>query len=106
MTTMMIDIPADTYEKIRDESKRKGKPVERIVQEWLIERVSYLDVNREREQMRAILRNAGLLTELGPELQQRARNTTVTLEEVHAAFARAGGKPLSEIVIEQRGTKG
>jgi len=28
------------------------------------------------------------------------------LEDVEAALARVGGKPLSEIVLEQRGPKG
>jgi hypothetical protein len=105
MTTVMIDIPPDTYQKLRDESQRVGKSVEHMLQEWLIERATYAERAHEREHVRAILRAAGLLTELAPELQKRARNSTATLEEVQAAFARAGGKPLSEIVIEQRGPK-
>lgn len=48
-------------------------------------------------------RVAGLLTEIGPELQKRASLSTATLDDVQAAFARVGGKPLSEVVIEQRG---
>ncbi|HMO58209.1 MAG TPA: hypothetical protein PKA05_21315 [Roseiflexaceae bacterium] len=34
-----------------------------------------------------------------------AAGATLSLEEVQAILARAGGKPLSEIVIEQRGPK-
>lgn len=105
MTTVTIDIPTDIYQKILDMSSRVGKSVEHIVQEWLVERASHTEITLEREHIREILRSAGLLTELGPELQKRAMRSTATLEEVQASFARVGGKPLSEIVIEQRGPK-
>ena len=59
----------------------------------------------ERERVRAALQAAGLRAELGPEAQLLAAESTATLEEVEAAFARAGGQPLSEIVLEQRGPK-
>ena len=58
----------------------------------------------ERERARQVLRAAGLLTELGPNLRRLA-DSTVRLEDVQAALARAGGKTLSEIVLEQRGPK-
>jgi hypothetical protein len=53
-----------------------------------------------------VLLAAGLLAEPTPEMLAVAAQSTATLEEVQAAFARVGGKPLSEIVIEQRGPKG
>jgi hypothetical protein len=59
----------------------------------------------ERERAITVLRVAGLLAELTPEEKERAKHATMTLEEIHAAFARSSGKPLSEIVIEQRGPK-
>jgi hypothetical protein len=105
MTTVTIDIPTDLYQKLQDASNRAGKSVEHMVQEWLVERASYAEPTPEREQVRAILRAAGLLTELGPALRKRASHSTATLEEVQAAFIRVGGKPLSEVVIEQRGPK-
>ncbi len=58
----------------------------------------------ERERARQVLRAAGLLTELGPNSRKLA-DSTVRLEDVQAALARAGGKTLSEIVLEQRGPK-
>ncbi len=62
------------------------------------------DPNSEREKIRAALYEAGLLTELGPELKKIADSEPkITLEEAHAIFARNPGKSLSEIVIEQRG---
>lgn len=49
-------------------------------------------------------REVGLLTELGPDLLKLA-NPAVSLAEVQESLARAGGTPLSEIVLEQRGPK-
>jgi hypothetical protein len=105
MATVTIDIPTDIYQKLQDASNRAGKSIEHLLQEWLIEHVSYAEPAHEFGQVQAILRAAGLLTELGPELQKRANYATATLEEVQTAFARVGGDPLSEIVIEQRGPK-
>ena len=54
--------------------------------------------------------SAGLLTELSPELSAWAKEMVdrenITLEKVQESLARAGGKSLSEIVLEQRGPKG
>jgi hypothetical protein len=52
-----------------------------------------------------VLRAAGLLAELSPAEKERARRSTMTLEEVSAALSRAGGKPLSELILEMRGPK-
>jgi hypothetical protein len=56
----------------------------------------------ERERGIEVLRAAGLLAEPSPEMLALAAQSTATLEEVQAAFARAGGKLLNEIVLEQR----
>ncbi len=114
MTTLTLDLPPELYEHLQHEADRAGRAVEVLATAWLAERVqpesSHADPllpapPGERERARAVLRAAGLLTELGPELKQRAEQSTATLEEVQAAFARAGGKPLSEIVIKMRGQK-
>ena len=54
--------------------------------------------------VREVLHNTGRLRELSPHLQQMIV-PGVTLEQVREALGRAAGKPLSEIVIEQRGPK-
>ena len=59
----------------------------------------------DRKKADQALRAAGLLTGLGADLRRLA-DPAVRLEDVNAALARAGGKPLSEIVLEQRGPKG
>ena len=104
MSQLTIDVRPDVLERLRREATRTGKPIEKVASELLEERLSTAPVT-ERERARDVLRAAGLLTELGPELKQRAAQSTASLEEVSAALSRAGGKPLSEIVIEQRGPK-
>lgn len=59
----------------------------------------------QRERAIEVLRQSGMLTELTPEEKERAKQATMTLEEVRAALDRAGGKPLSEVIIEMRGPK-
>lgn len=114
MTTLMLDIPPDLYGQIQREAERVGQPIEVVISSWLAKHVQdeviHADVPvhappDERDQARALLRAADLLVELGPTLQQRAKQSTASLEDVQAAFARVGGKPLSEIVIENRGSK-
>lgn len=105
MTTLMIELPSDLYARLHSEAQQIGRPVEILVEEWLRERLTSLLADGDRVRAREILRNAGLLTELGPALKQRAQQSTANLEEIQAAFARAGGQPLSEIVLEQRGPK-
>lgn len=59
----------------------------------------------KRERLREVLRNAGMLAELSPEEKEMAAKSTLTLEEAREILDRAGGKPLSEIVLEMRGPK-
>lgn len=103
MATLNLEISSEQYERLRAEAKRLDKPEEELAREWLAERITPL--MSERERASEVLRAAGLLTELSPELKKRARHSKATLEEVQAAFARSSGKPLSEIVLEQRGPK-
>ncbi len=61
--------------------------------------------NSEREEFTQVLRTAGLLSELSPEMKQTARKCNVTLEEVRKSLDRSEGPLLSEIILEQRGSK-
>ena len=115
METLTLNLPSEVYDKLQHAAHQAGEAVETLAAAWLSERARSAASNTdassgtpsgERERARAVLQDAGLLTELGPELKQRAGQSTATLEEVQAAFGRAGGKPLSEIVSEMRGPKG
>lgn len=57
----------------------------------------------ERARVTEALRAAGLLTELSAAEKARAAQSTLTLDEAQAILDRAGGKPLSEVVLEMRG---
>ena len=104
MTTLTIDLPTDVYERLRAAAEQQHVTVESIAQEWLTER-SAATKTSERERLRAALRAAGRLGELSPEEKLRAAQSTLTLEEARAILDRAGGKPLSEIILEMRGPK-
>ena len=112
MTTLTINLPAEIYERLRTVSAQQGKPVEEVAQTWLTEHSAHARTDLpppappgERERAIAVLRDAGLLTELSPEEKVRAARSTLTLEEARAILDRAGGKPLSEVIIEMRGPK-
>jgi len=103
MATLKLELSHERHERLRAEAERLGKPEEDLAREWLAERITPLMCERERAT--EALRAAGLLTELSPEEKKRAARSKATIEEVQAAFARSKGKPLSEIVLEQRGPK-
>ena len=113
MAPLTLDLPPELVERLQQAAERAGQPLDALVAKLLTEQlqVSYQHPDivpapaGERERVRAALRAAGLRAELGPEAQRLAAESTATLEEVEAAFTRAGGKPLSEIVLEMRGPK-
>jgi predicted transcriptional regulator len=108
MTALTIELPPEIIARLRAEAERVGKPISTVVEEWLKQHLPDPPPLSERERARAALRAAGLLAEdpLGPALRLRAEQANVTLEEVSADLERAGGRPLSEIILEQRGPKG
>lgn len=115
MTALVLDLPPELYTRLRAEAERQGKPPEGIAQEWLSERLAPPSADlpgddahqaSEREQVRAALRAAGLLLEPTSEQLAQAETGDVTLDEVRDALDRSEGKPLSEIVLEQRGPRG
>ncbi len=105
LNEVILHLPADLYQRLRWEANRAGKPAPLIAQEWVTERLAAVPEMDERTRVLEVLRASGMLVELDPELKKRA-DPTISLEEVQAALDRAGGKPLSEIILEQRGPKG
>ena len=91
-----------------DEANRRGTSVETVAQAVLAEGLSPVVPPAppgERERAIAALRAAGLLTELSPAMKKLAAESTATLEEVQALLDKAGGPPLSELILEMRGPK-
>jgi hypothetical protein len=105
LSEVILHLPADLEQRLRWEAMRAGKPAPILAQEWLAERLVATPELDERTRVFEVLRAAGMLVELDPELKRRA-DPTISLEEVQAALDRAGGKPLSQIILEQRGPKG
>ena len=118
MTTLTLDLPTELYERLSAEAERLGKPVATVAQNWLAERLEEASPATsamgntpsagpmsDRDRTTEVLRAAGLLAELSPAEKARASRSTATLEEVSAALSRAGGKPLSELILEMRGPK-
>ncbi len=115
MTALVLDLPPELYARLRAEAERQGKPPESVAREWLNERLTPPSADLPgnetqrptgRERVRAALRAAGLLIEPTPEQLAWAETDEVTPPEVREALDRAGGKPLSEIILEQRGPRG
>ncbi len=107
MAQLTLELPPEAYQRLHEAATRLGKPPQVVAQEWLIERLSVPmpAPDSARENVRRALRAAGLLVERSPHLYRHG-DRQVRLEDVEASLARVGGKPLSEIVLEQRGPKG
>jgi plasmid stability protein len=103
MTTLTLDLPPDLLERLRSAAAQQQKPVDAVVRDWIEERLPPPKAASHRDTTRAALQTAGLLTEPGPHMKQRAARSKATLDEVRASLDRAGGKPLSEVVLEMRG---
>ena len=102
--TLTLELAPEMYRRLREEAEQLGETPQAVARQWLAERLAAHapTAASDRERARQALAEAGLLTELGPNLHRLA-DSSVRLERVVAALSRAGGKPLSEIVLEQRG---
>lgn len=100
MATLTLELPKDLLRLLQKRASERGQELQeaalRILQKELTP-----EAKSEREQVIEVLRASGLVRPLSEELRQMI-DPSVTHEEVEAAFAEAGGKPLSEIIIEQR----
>jgi len=118
MTALTLELPPELYARLRAEAERLGRSAQDIAQDWLAERLEEAPPATsamgempspapmsDRDRTTEVLRAAGLLAEPSPEMRRLAAESTMTLEEVSAALDRAGGKPLSEVILEMRGPK-
>ena len=105
MSTLTLTLTPTIFRRLQERAERAGRPPAKVAEDLLAEQLtSPAEGETEREQVARVLRRAGLLSELGPELPPPI-DPTVRPEEVVTALARAGGKPLSQIVLEQRGPR-
>jgi len=106
MHTLTIELPNDAYARLETAARQMGKPVDLLVVELLTSHLLPVAAPAERDQVAAVLQAAGMLAAPSAEMQRTAaEGATISEAAVRQALSRAGGKPLSELVLEQRGPK-
>ena len=100
MSTLTLELPKDLLKLLQERASERGEELQEVALR-ILERELAAEAKSERERVTEVLQAAGLIRPLSEELRQMI-DPTVTHEEVEAAFAKAGGKPLSQIIIEQR----
>jgi predicted DNA-binding protein len=103
---VILRLPARSHHCLEEWAQRVGKTpallTQEIVEEALQAQTS--SIAPASDTARQILQAAGRIRSLSPALRHRII-PGVSLEEVQASLARAGGQSLSEIILEQRGPK-
>ncbi len=102
MSRIVVDIPPETYKRLQEEARKARKSPEELTRE-LIEmsvRAGAIGGQTTRE----VLQASGRVVHLSESLRRKII-PGVTLEEVRASLSTAGGPPLSEIVLGQRGPR-
>ena len=103
MSTMVIDIPPETYKRLEEQARRAGKAPEVLTREFIetaLQTCEEVQPNTTRE----VLQAAGRVRPLSDTLRHGII-PDVTLDEVRLALTQAAGPGLSKIILEQRGPK-
>ena len=102
MAKLTLELPLELQQLLQRRAARTRKEPRQVAIEILQKELAAEEKPRnERERVVEVLQRAGLLRPLSDELRKMA-DPAVTHEEVRTALGRAGGKPLSEVIIEQR----
>lgn len=107
MTTLTLEIQSDLWTRLQAMAKQMQESPEGVVLAILSERLGEEGKGTtvpesEGAKVNRVLREAGLLSEIGPYLKHLIETVPVDYAAVEAALERAGGPPLSEIVLAQR----
>ena len=103
METLTLTLPLDLRRRLQQKARETGKQPERLALEILEQVLSPESPITPRSSIE-VFASLGRLSSLSPQLQKRII-PGVTLKEVQDALSKAKGKPLSEIIIEQRGPR-
>ena len=97
---LTLKLPKDLLRLLQKRASEGGQELQETVLRILQKELTP-EARSERERVAEVLQASGLVRPLSEELRQMI-DPSITHEEVEAALAKAGGKPLSEIIIEQR----
>ena len=103
MNTIVIDIPSKTYRRLEEQSRKVGKTPEMLTRE-LLETALQAYEEVQPQTTREVLQNLGRVHPLSENLRRKII-PDVTLAEVRTTLSQAAGPSLSEIILEQRGTR-
>ena len=104
VSTIVVDVPPETYERLQEEARKAGKSPEALTRELLETSLHAREGVRHNKTAREVLQASGKVRPLGKNLRRKIISG-VTLDEVRASLTNAGGPPLSEIVLRQRGPR-
>lgn len=103
MSTIVIDIPPETYKRLEERARRAGKAPEALTRE-LLEAAIQTQEDAQPRTTREVLHTLGRIRPLSETLRRKII-PGVTLDEVRLALKQAAGPSLSEIILQQRGLK-
>ena len=93
MTTLVIDIPPETYQRLEEQSRQAGKPPETYSRE-LIETALLVQEKSHSQTTRDVLQALGGVRPLSAELRRKIR-PGITLAEVRTILSQASGPSLT-----------
>lgn len=103
MNTITLDLPSETYKRLKEQAQKVGQTPEVLGRE-LLESALHSGQVVPPHTTRDVLHAAGRLRPLSDTLRNKII-PGVTLDEVRTILSRAGGPSLSDIIEEQRGVK-
>lgn len=101
MTELTINLPEDLYDKLQAKAATQRTSLDEIIINSLQAETEKISLPLE-EEIDKILLDLGMISPLSHELRQLII-PGVTHEGVKSALSQAGGKALTEILLEQRG---
>ena len=103
MSTIVIDIPPETYKRLQEHASKAGRTPQAWTRE-LLEAALETHKQSQPSTVKEALQAAGRVESLSDTLR-RMIIAGVTQEEVRQALTHADGCSLSDIILEQRGPK-
>ena len=102
MTTVIIDLSPETYQRLRMTAQQQQKPIEVLAREWLEARTNETGTRTERDRALAALRAAGLVRETvlasEPLLSEHERAALAA----HVGAQYPDAPTLSSLIIAER----